>query len=174
MSKPKFTVSRMTPQDVIEAKKLIAQSWLETYENEEFGVSREFIEKRNADSLTEEAIKRTTDRLGYSGVVSWVAKDENGGIVGAAIQYVAEKDDKQHIMALYVDKNYHGRGVADAMMKKILSWFDKKKPVILGVATYNERAKSFYKKWGFKEIIGSEDLFMDTIPQIQMIREGEK
>jgi len=168
-----FKVERQKPEDVVEAKHLIAKSWLETYENDEAGVTRDFIEKRNADSLTEEAINRTTERLSYSGVATWAAKNENGKIIGAAIQYIAEKDDKQHIMALYVDKDYHGKGVADAMMEKILGWFDKKKPVTLGVATYNERAKAFYKKWGFKEIIGSEDLFMDTIPQIQMIREGE-
>ncbi|HRV75760.1 MAG: GNAT family N-acetyltransferase [Candidatus Nomurabacteria bacterium] len=174
MKKNKFNISRMTLEDVVEAKKLIAQSWLETYRNDEFGVTKEFIEKRNADSMTDEAIKRTTDRLGYSGVASWVAKDEDGKIVGAAIQYIAEKDGKQHIMALYIDRDYHGKGVANTMMKNILEWFDKNKPVTLGVAVYNNRAKAFYKKWGFKEIIGSEDLFMDVIPQIQMIREEEK
>ena len=174
MEKSNFTVSRMSKEDVLEAKHLIALSWLETYEYDQLGVTKDFIEKRNADSLKEEAIKRTTDRLDYSGVASWVAKDEKGKVIGAAIQYVAEKDGRQHIMALYIDKNYHGKGVAGAIMKEMIEWFDPKKPITLGVATYNNRAKEFYKKWGFKEIIGSEDLFMDTIPQIQMIRGGEE
>ena len=46
--------------------------------------------------------------------------------------------------------------------------------IVLGVTTFNERAKRFYKKWGFKEIEGSESLKFDKLPEIQMIKEGDK
>lgn len=55
-------------------------------------------------------------------------------------------------------------------MEKVIDWFDESKPIELGVAAYNERAKAFYRKWGFEEIVGSEQLFDGKIPEVKMIR----
>jgi GNAT superfamily N-acetyltransferase len=78
----------------------------------------------------------------------------------------------QHVGSLYVDKNWHGKGVGAALMQKVIEWFDPTKPIELGVAVYNERAKAFYRKWGFEEIPGSESLFADKIPEIRMVRKA--
>ncbi|MNQ66715.1 hypothetical protein D3C85_812140 [compost metagenome] len=59
-------------------------------------------------------------------------------------------------------------------MQKIIDWLDESKPIVLGVVAYNERAKAFYRKWGFVEIPGSEALFDNKIPEIMMSREPQK
>lgn len=173
MEKPDFTVSKMTEDDVLAAKELIAQSYFDTYINEEHDVTEEWVSSFKKEFLSDERIKGTKDRLKKSNYASWVVKDMYNKIVGAAIQYIGE-DKTQNLLALYVDKDYHGIGAAQALMSSVLEWFDKKKPIILGVATYNERAKAFYRKWGFEEIIGSDIMYLDKIPEIKMIRKGDK
>ena len=74
---------------------------------------------------------------------------------------------------MYVEKNWHGKGVSTALMQKAIDWFDTTKPIELGVVQYNERAKAFYRKWGFEEVPNSETLFADKIPSILMVRKGE-
>jgi diamine N-acetyltransferase len=52
----------------------------------------------------------------------------------------------------YIDVAYHGRGVADTLMKEVLAvTADRSQGAIwLTVFSGNDRAISFYKKWGFK------------------------
>lgn len=58
------------------------------------------------------------------------------------------------IQRIYVDRPWHGRGVAQALMERLLeaarsSGADR---VWLGVWEHNARARAFYRKAGFEEI----------------------
>ena len=63
----------------------------------------------------------------------------------------------------YIDAEYHGRGVADALMKKVLaiSAGEGEGRLWLSVFSGNERAISFYRKWGFR-IAGAQDFLVGT------------
>jgi ribosomal protein S18 acetylase RimI-like enzyme len=52
---------------------------------------------------------------------------------------------------LYVDRAQHGRGVAHAMMQRCLDEAAARgaETIWLGVWEHNERAKAFYRKYGF-------------------------
>jgi GNAT superfamily N-acetyltransferase len=102
-----------------------------------------------------------------------VAKDADGTIIGVTTPYIDE-NGIQHVGSLYTDKRWHGKGVGAKLMEKVIAWSDPTKPIELGVATYNERAKAFYRKWEFEEIPGSDMLFDDKIPEIKMIRKGDE
>ena len=173
MSNSTFTISTMTPEDVRAATYMRLQSWLDTYVNEDHGVSREWIEEHNKQKSTDEAIERRIVMLGGKNSKGFIAKDEYDVIIGAAMPYQDTKGI-QHVGSLYVDKVWHGKGVGGALMKEIINWSNPGLPIILSVATYNERAKAFYRKWGFVEIPGSNALFDDKIPEIKMIRKGDK
>jgi ribosomal protein S18 acetylase RimI-like enzyme len=58
----------------------------------------------------------------------------------------------------YIDAAYHGRGVANALMKEVLAIAanEREGALWLSVFSGNERAISFYKKWGFR-IAGTQD-----------------
>lgn len=171
--KLQFTIEDMTADTVEQATKMRLESWLETYMNDEAGVTREWIEARNRLQLSPEKVAERKKRLENPNGARWVAKDTNGNVIGAATPYV---DDAgvQHVGSLYVHKNWHGKGVGGALMQKIIEWSDPAKPIELGVVTYNARARAFYKKWGFEEIPGSETLFDNKIPEIKMIRKGDQ
>lgn len=171
--KPQFTIEEMTLHTVEQATKMRLESWLETYTNEAAGVTREWIEARNKEQLSPEKVAARRERLANPNGARWVAKDKEGNVIGAATPY---RDDEgvQHVGSLYVDKRWHGKGVGGALMQKIIAWSDPTKPIELGVVAYNERAKGFYKKWGFEEIPNSSTLFDNKIPEVKMVRKGDK
>ena len=170
---PKFLITKMTADDIEAATLMRAESWLDTYINDEIGVTRKWIEERNLLQLTPEKNElrkeRLSDTIHHAG---WVAKDSFGKIIGSTTPYIDE-DGRQDIGSMYVEKNWHGKGVSTALMQKAIDWFDTTRPIELGVVKYNERAKAFYRKWGFEEVPNSETLFADKIPSILMVRKGE-
>jgi len=170
---PQFTITELTAATIDEGNRMRLQSWLDTYVNDEAGVTREWVEARNADQMSDEKRARRLERLGNPNSAGWVALDRDGNVIGMATPHV-DSEGRQHVGSLYTDKSWHGKGVGGALMQKIIDWSDPKKPIELGVVAYNERAKAFYRKWGFEEIAGSETLFDNTIPEVMMIRKGDK
>lgn len=173
MEKPSFTIEEMTLDTVEQATKMRLESWIETYTNDDAGVTREWIEARNERQLAPEKVAERKKRLENPNGARWVAKDVNGNVIGAATPYT-DSDGIQHVGSLYVDKSWHGKGVGGALMQKIIDWSDPAKPIVLGVVTYNDRARAFYRKWGFVEVSDSETLFDEKIPEIMMERKGDK
>lgn len=171
--KLKFTVSKMSIDDVELANLMRLDCWLDTYVSEEFGITRDWIKERNLSQMTDEKNEirkeRLKDAIHHAG---WVAKDSNGEIIGSTTPYISD-DGKQDIGSLYVNKKWHGKGVANELMNNAIDWFDKTQPIELCVASYNERAKAFYRKWGFEEVPDSIYMFTHKIPTIIMIRKGD-
>jgi len=63
----------------------------------------------------------------------------------------------------YIDSAYHGRGVANLLMKEVLAVAtDRGEPSLwLSAFSGNGRALSFYKRWGFR-IAGTHDFIVGT------------
>ena len=173
MTNSQFTIHELTAEDIEPATHMRLQSWLDTYVNNEAGVAREWIEARNKRQLSPEKVAVRRAWLDNPRSMGWVAKDKKGMIIGAATPY-RDEDGVQHVGSLYTDKAWHGKGVGGALMQKIIDWFDPTKPIELGVVAYNARAKAFYEKWGFREVPNSETLFDNKIPEVMMIRRGDK
>jgi ribosomal protein S18 acetylase RimI-like enzyme len=169
--KQSFTIERMKPEDIEAVTEMRLQSWLDTYPNEAAGVTREWIETRNELQRSPEAMERRRKQMEEFGA-GWIAQDAHGEVVGTTSPYT-DQYGIQHVGLLYVAKEFHGMGVGPALMQKVIEGFDATKPIVLSVVSYNDRAKAFYKKWGFLEIEGSDALFADVIPEIDMVRPGD-
>ncbi|HEX5577527.1 MAG TPA: GNAT family N-acetyltransferase [Gemmatimonadaceae bacterium] len=78
------------------------------------------------------------------------------------------------LFRFYVDKVWHGRGVAQTMMNAVdeLARAMGGRTVCLGVWEHNDRAKRFYEKIGFRDI-GSQPYVLGTDIQTDrvMVRE---
>lgn len=164
-----FVIELITAETIDEANEMRLQSWLDTYIDDKLGVTREWIEERNIRQMSHQYRKHRLERLNNPSSRSWIAKDKNGKVIGMIAPYT-DALGVQQVGGLYVDKQWHGKGVSGQLMQKLIDYFDATKPIELTVATYNERAKAFYRKWGFREVPGSEDLFEDKIPEIKMVR----
>jgi ribosomal protein S18 acetylase RimI-like enzyme len=70
--------------------------------------------------------------------------------IGYCISSIDEKKQGE-IESLYVDARHRNKKIGDKLMKKTLAWMDKYKVKTkhLGVVAGNERAFSFYKRFGF-------------------------
>jgi len=172
-TQPQYVIEPLTIKTSDEATRMRLQSWLDTYVNDDVGVTREWIEARNRTQLSpEKQAEREARMLDNPSSAGWVARDGSGDVIGVASPYRDEAGG-QHLGSLYVDMQWHGTGVASALMQKIIDWADTSRPIELGVVAYNERAKAFYRKWGFEEVPDSETLFDDKIPEIKMVRKGD-
>jgi ribosomal protein S18 acetylase RimI-like enzyme len=167
-----YKILRPTISEALALTKLHNQSWIETYPNEEHGVSKEYIEKRVADRLSEEGIKRREDAIqkSYDDPTYFlrIAKDDTGRIVGFIDGHV--KDNECWLDGLYTLKSTHGSGLGQLLWEAYLPWTNYN-DVLLTVATYNDRARAFYRKLGFENKAGTERYFADTpIPVVDMVR----
>lgn len=173
---PKVTVRDATESDVPAILKMHAQSWLDTYPNEDAGVTREWVEAKVGRWASYENLEKRREfireRKDDPNAIYKIAENDTGDIVGIIAPF--RNEETQRVGAIYVDKAYHGSGLAQQLMDEIITWSDRSRPLELEVASYNERAKSFYGKYGFKEVQGSEHLAYEIIPVVTMIRKGDK
>lgn len=167
-----FTIEPVSEATLVAANEMRLQSWLDTYRNDQLGITPEWLEARNQMQRSAEALERRKARLKSTDSHGWVALDSVGNVIGLTGSFV-DAEGHQHVGSLYTAKEWHGKGVGSALMERVIGSFDAAKPIELGVVTYNERAKSFYRKWGFEEVAGSETMFEDKLPEVKMIRRGD-
>jgi ribosomal protein S18 acetylase RimI-like enzyme len=74
------------------------------------------------------------------------------------------------LQRLYVDKRWHGRGVAKALMDEVMERACRSgcEKIWLGVWEHNFRAQAFYRKYGF-EVCGSHVFPVGNDPQIDLL-----
>ena len=176
MKSTPYTIRAAIPEDVEAIVAMHARSWLDTYPNKALGVTREWVQERTSRWFEAEALEKRRDIIrrceNNSDALYCVAQNERGEIVGMVAPF--RNEQIQRVGAIYVEKEYHGSGLAQALMDRVIAWADPHRPLELTVTTYNERAKAFYRKYGFEEIEGSEHIVHDKLPVITMIRKGEK
>ncbi|HET6746509.1 MAG TPA: GNAT family N-acetyltransferase [Candidatus Saccharimonadales bacterium] len=169
-----YTIRTIQEADQLPVLAMQAKSWLDTYPNPEKGVSKEWVEARTKQWMTDENLKKRREFIRASNKgdsLYIVAENEKGVIVGLGI--CRNEAGKYRLGALYVDVAHHGSGVAHRLMEKLLSWAGPA-TIELEVVSYNERAKAFYRKYGFREVEGSDHILHEILPVITMVREGEK
>jgi ribosomal protein S18 acetylase RimI-like enzyme len=163
-----------TVEDLLPLRTMHGQSWRDTYPNEAQGVPREWVEERTASWITPEGIENSKEHVkdiyGQPDHLHKIALD-GSKVVG--VIHVFKDAEKQHLHALYIAKEYYGAGLAQRLMNTALEWIDPHRSIDLQVVTYNERAKAFYRKYGFEEKPGTEEKFAEIIPVITMERRGE-
>lgn len=122
------------------------KSWLATYPNTSFDITKEKIEKLFLNS--EIRIERWEKRIeSYDWVENgiWIAEEDEQivGFIAPAIM-----DEKRRVGAIYIDPAYIGKGIGGELMMKVLQLY-KGFPIYCDVASYNIRAQEFYEKQGF-------------------------
>ena len=73
---------------------------------------------------------------------------------GQNVAYCVSSIDEEktgEIESIFVASNYRGWGIGDSLMRTVLTWMDEKGTVakIVEVAAGNEKAFSFYNRYGF-------------------------
>ncbi len=168
-----YQIRPATVEDVEPIRRMHAKSWCDTYRNDQLGVTADWLKKRTDAWLTPDKLEESKKRL----KPFFDSDDENfyrvalsdGQIVGL-LHCDRIKNGNKHLAAIYLDKAHQGTGLANQLMTLADAWFGDD-VVELEVVKYNQRAKAFYRKWGFEEVPGSDSLYAEILPTINMVRE---
>lgn len=163
-----------TEQDISAIRSVQRQTWLVTYPNTQFGITRHDIAEKFAhdDSpagrpswLAERVAQLSDQRL-----CAWVARIDDE-VVGYCI---AEKETTQNrIKALYILPSYQKQGIGKSLMETATTWFGSDKKIYLNVASYNSKAIAFYQKLGFYKTNSSVSDEVEALPSSKVIPEIE-
>jgi len=170
-----YKIRKAKPEDVLGLHNVYYITWLDTYPNQEFNITKEDIIFKYESRLDPEKLverKEKISKIGKNEVLLLVEKD---GVVVAVCNAVQD-DVCNELRSIYVLPEHQGRRLGWNLWAEAKKIFDPKKETLVKVASYNEKAINFYKKIGFEstgEIIFDEKFKMRNgaiIPELKMIR----
>ena len=168
----KWTIRETKRSDVQAVFSVIFVSWLDTYVNNDIGVTKEFVfdsqfrylnYKFYSEDCKFEYFDNTRDNL------QLVAVDDNEVVLG--FLHCKREGSKQVFEGLYLLPELKGAGLAQDFAARFLGWEDKSIDSELGVVEYNTRAIRFYEKLGF-EPNGIKYKIRAIIPCIDMVKKN--
>lgn len=148
--KQDISISPAMPEDAHSIQEIFYKTWLDTYPNQRYGITKEDIQDRFKEAFTEETIKQREYQILNPKTDTMIFVAKIGGKTIGLCRIVVN-DEANLLQAIYVLPEYQGRGVGKALWNEIRKNFDPKIKTIVNVATYNNKAISFYEKLGFKD-----------------------
>jgi GNAT superfamily N-acetyltransferase len=168
----KYSFRNAQPDDAEQITKLYKTTWLATYPNNEYGVTREDIEAKVELFDSPEEVERVHDAIAQRNEKVLQLVCEADGRIVAHSRLVKTDDGPNRLRTIYVLPEYHGAGIARQLIAEGLAWLGNDKAVSLEVAKYNARAIGFYEKYGFK-IVGDGTSPASGLPSGAVIPEFE-
>lgn len=109
------------------------------------------VDQAFLDGRTEEMSRQRAQRAFENGVSTLVAIDGDRvvGFVDYGCYRWEDLKDTGEIYAIYVLKEYYGRGVGYALMDRALNALKEYRQIAVWVLSGNERAIRFYNRFGF-------------------------
>jgi ribosomal protein S18 acetylase RimI-like enzyme len=145
-----ITIRNASEDDAFAIQSVFYKTWLETYPNKEVGITKEDIEENFKDDFTDQKINEFKERLKNipANSILLVAEDNTVNQI-IAVCRIFVREQYNQLQAIYVLPEYQGRGVGMALWSETQKHFNQKMDTIVQVATYNEKAISFYNSLGF-------------------------
>lgn len=141
-------------------------SWLATYTAPEYGLTKEDVESKNFFKKVE----KLKGRLESGEYQTWVIKAE-GKIVGYCTGGKGEEFNR--IQAFHILPEFQGKGYGSKLLESAISWLGGEKPILVGVASLNERAIHVYEKFGFVKNPNPTETVMERFSNGKEIQETE-
>lgn len=169
---PEYEIRPATIDDVEAIRRMQAQSWRDTYPSDEMGVAADWLRDETEDWLTPEKLAQSHEHLGacFANPAQFYRVALLGDEVVGLLHVDTKSDGLKHLWGLYTARKTHGTGLAQQLWALGAEWIGDD-ACDLEVASYNERAKAFYRKCGFREDPEPQELFKGKIPTMKMVRE---
>lgn len=150
-------------------------TWLDTYPNKKYNITKKDIEKKFEDRLKKrkEWIK-DKEKLFFSNPDKrhfWVAVNDNR-IVGFCV--AGKENSKHQIEAVYVLPQYQRQGIGKGFLKKALRWLGEDNDIYIQLIEYNTNTLNLYKESGFilTNLRGSYKIGNKKIPLIEVSKKA--
>jgi ribosomal protein S18 acetylase RimI-like enzyme len=174
----KISITKVTPEDAEAVRQIHYETWLQTYPNEELGITPEDIEELFVDRFTEEFLAKQRKKFaGLSDNQTFVIAKEGGKAVGFC--HIVHSEGEGRVRAFYVLPSAQRKGVGKQLWESVKSELDLTHPTYVNLADYNEGARMFYEKLGFEDTgkrFSNPEHSMGNgtiIPEMEMVLEGE-
>ncbi len=138
------------PDDIEGIKRVWYEAWLDTHPNEDVGVTEEDVHDRFKGFFTPESLER--GREGLKNIPeneTFVVAKEGDKVIGLC--RLVKTDTENRLQSIYVLPDFQGKGVGKMLWENVKDDLDHEKPTYVALADYNERARAFYEKIGFKD-----------------------
>lgn len=135
----------LDPSDTDSVLNIFKETWIDTYPNHDFWITKKHIIKKYESKERYENIKNyisnfSDEKIWYGVEIDWI-------LVWVWITNMML--DKCHIWAIYVLPKYQKKWIWKILLNKLLEFRKNYKEIYLEVWTYNENAINFYKKFWF-------------------------
>lgn len=172
------TFRQSVPDDVYGIREVQRITWLNTYPNEEAGITAQDIKDKFKNDTTVEGMQKIEEnkkKYDNPNLLTTVAVDENK-IIGFCV--AGKENENGRIQAIYLCPKYQGKGIGSKLIQAALAYLQNVKSIYLNVVAYNTKAIIFYKKHGFVET-GKKGMLDTaaklpsgkTFPEIELIKQ---
>jgi len=172
---PTFKIEEPKIGDEIALAPMHIKSWKETYVTSESGLTEEMVDELLGHMLTNTEFRKNTISNSLENpdkVLYRVVKNSQGEIVG--FMHGSKNEETNELEGIYLLDEVKGHGIGGALMEEFLAWINKNKPTHLEVFSFNERALSFYTKYGFEKMDKPVQMWKDILPFIEMMRPADE
>ena len=144
-----ININNANPGDAEDIQKLYYETYIDTYVNNEYGVTLGKLQSRYKDMLSEKSIAwlRSFIKSGIPQNHRYLVAKVDDKVVG--VSYLEKESDHNRLQGLYIKPEYQGRGIGKMLWEEAKKFFDFKNVTILEVVEYTPKAINFYKKLGF-------------------------
>lgn len=171
-------IVKAVPNDASQIQDVYYETWLVTYPNREYGITKDDIEYKFKDRHNPEVIETRKQKIKNlpNNKLFLVAKDKDK-IVGVCNLII---DERNQLGSIYVLPEYQGKGIGKMFWQSGLDFFDPNKDIFVQVAVYNTKTIEFYKKLGFCDTgkrLTDERFRMKSgaiLPEMEMVIKGNK
>ena len=150
--------SMETPEEIEEKSLVHWQTWREAYDD--------LLPAEFQETMTLERCRFFSQKYPENTLIAM-----DGMKVVGFISYGNFRDETiqaGEIIALYVLKDYYGKGIAQELMKEALTTLEQFSEIFLWVLKENKRAIAFYQKMGF--IVDGQEKILELGKPITEIR----
>jgi len=169
-------IRKAQPDDVLEIQEVLYETWLATYPNKNYGITRECIEERFKNRRESNWIRKRKEYVTHLPTYEcYFVALIDGKIIGVCRAEAGHTSN--WLRALYVLPSCQRQGIGKALWLRAKQFLDPGKVTRVLVASYNEQAIRFYHKQGFIESSRFAEAFKIKtgveIPQIELIRKSD-
>lgn len=151
--------------DAKDIRKIQMLTWLDTYPNREYGITKRDI--RSKDFKSDENITKTENTIRKKGEWRLFVAEKDGIVVGWCAPC---KSKKEYILGgTYVLPEFQSQGIGKLLVEKAFEYLGRARKITCKVVAFNIQGIRFWKKRGFK-IVGKSKYDFPTGKKMPLLK----
>lgn len=168
-----ITISLAIPSDAVFISEINSQTWFDTYQSEEYGITEELVKSFPRDNDRRKAFIERKEKEISDNLWSYFIVRDDGKVIGYAHWKIYPTKSFNELSGIYLLPEYQRKWIWRQLAETVLYYLWKEKDVIVEVVWYNQRAINFYKKLWFVFVEELEKFEITDgiwVPEVRMLK----